>query len=162
MEYYFAFGSNMNPARMRARSVPYRARVWGILPGYRLAFDKRAGSPQGAGYATIHRDPLDAVEGVLYRVTRTGIAILDRYEGVPYSYERMLLPIIRTDGMTVQAHVYLAHPRMVGAGLLPTRAYLAHLLAGRDLLSSEYLALLKSAVTLPETVRRYQQARFAW
>ncbi len=46
--YYFAYGSNMNPARMKARGMMVADMQPGTLQGMRLAFNKRAakGIPQ--------------------------------------------------------------------------------------------------------------------
>lgn len=39
---YFAYGSNMDPAQMRLRVDDFTNRVWGVLNGYALSFNKRA------------------------------------------------------------------------------------------------------------------------
>ncbi len=39
---YFAYGSNMNPARMQARGLSVCEALAGRLPGYVLCFNKRA------------------------------------------------------------------------------------------------------------------------
>jgi gamma-glutamylcyclotransferase (GGCT)/AIG2-like uncharacterized protein YtfP len=151
--YYFAFGSNMNIQRMRDRGVPFLARCSGLLPGYRLTFDKVATAPQGAGYATIQPDPASAVEGVLYQVLWMSIRLLDRYEGVPIHYERVVRNVRHPNGSPVPALVYIAHPDRVQAGLRPPMAYLRHLLAGRDLLSPAYVEKLKAVTPWAAPVR---------
>jgi len=77
-----------------------------------------------------------------------GFDVLDVWEGVAGGhYERRTLPVVRTDtGTTVDAIVYVA--LLVGEGLKPTREYLGHLLAGRDLLPAEYWAWLEATPTL--------------
>jgi hypothetical protein len=53
---------------------------------------------------------------------------------------------VRADtGETVEAITYVA--LLVGEGLKPTRAYLAHLLAGRDLLPADYWRQLDETPT---------------
>ena len=42
VSYYFAYGSNMNPARMQARGLRVEDAMAARLPGYALSFDKRA------------------------------------------------------------------------------------------------------------------------
>ena len=54
MIWYFAYGSNMNPARLadqrlKERAVQMGPRIGGRLDGWRLAFNKIARSPEGAG-----------------------------------------------------------------------------------------------------------------
>ena len=62
-------------------------------------------------------------------------------------YERRIVPVVRVDtGADVDAITYVA--LQVGEGLRPTRAYLAHLLAGCDLLPADYHAWLGATATL--------------
>ena len=74
--------------------------------------------------------------------------MLDRYEGVAGGhYERRTVPVVRGDtGATVEAVTYVA--LLVGEGLRPTRAYLGHLLAGRDLLPADYWRRLSETPTI--------------
>ena len=60
MVWYFAYGSNMNPARLgdqrlKERAVQMGPRIGGRLDGWRLAFNKVARSPAGAAPATSSR-----------------------------------------------------------------------------------------------------------
>ena len=62
-------------------------------------------------------------------------------------YERRVLPVVRADtGATIEAVTYVA--RLVGAELRPTRDYLGHLLAGRDLLPADYFERLGATPTI--------------
>ena len=62
-------------------------------------------------------------------------------------YERRIVPVVRADtGETVDAVTYVA--LLVGEELRPTRDYLGHLLAGRDLLPDEYSAWLGATKTI--------------
>ena len=49
-------------------------------------------------------------------------------------------------GVTVEAITYVA--LLTGEDLRPTRAYLGHLLAGKDLLPAEYFQQLSETLTL--------------
>ena len=69
---YFAYGSNMNPARMQARGLRVREAMSGYLPGYRLCFNKRATDrAAGRAYANIQHHAGGRVEGVFYRLHDT-------------------------------------------------------------------------------------------
>jgi hypothetical protein len=153
LSWYFAYGSNMNAARLfderlAPAGVPRGERVAGRLAGWRLAFNKRARLPPGAGAGNIVPTADGVVHGTLNLLPPDGFAILDRYEGVADGhYERRLMPVVRTDsGETVEAVTYVA--LRVGEGLRPTRAYLGHLLAARDLLPEDYCAWLGATATL--------------
>ena len=153
MNWYFAYGSNMNPARLvdsrlKEKGVAIGARIAGRLDGWQLAFNKIARTPPGAGAGNVLVKPGGVVHGTLNQMPDAGLAVLDVWEGVASGhYERRLLPVIRTDtGATVEAVAYVA--LMVGEGLRPTREYLGHLLAGQDLLPADYWAWLKATQSL--------------
>ena len=51
IDYYFAYGSNMNPGRVRLRQMGFEDVLAGRLDGYRLVFNKRSLKAAGAGAA---------------------------------------------------------------------------------------------------------------
>ena len=148
---YFAYGSNMNPARMRERGVDFTHAEGAALTGHALAFDKRAGHREDAGHASIRWERGASVHGVLYRLAEPGlIARLDVFERTPVNYSReayLLQPAL--GGAPVPAWVYVANPAARHAGLLPEASYLAHLLAGAHLLPEDYAAALRATRCLP-------------
>jgi len=152
LSWYFAYGSNMSAARLfderlAPAGVVRAERVAGHLVGWRLAFNKQA-RDAGAGAGNIVPAGDGVVHGTLNLLPSKGFEILDRYEGVADGhYERRLVPVVRGDtGATVEAITYVA--LRVGEDLRPTRAYLGHLLAGRDLLPDHYCAWLGATATL--------------
>ena len=80
-KWYFGYGSNMSRKRMAKRGVFWTQARRGILNGWTLCFDKKAG-PEGVGYANIIKSKGHRVEGVLYKVEDEFDAkTLDMYEG---------------------------------------------------------------------------------
>lgn len=75
---YFAYGSNLAPARMGARVPSARPRGGACLRGHRLTLDKR--SLDGSAKANIHPTPGDWVFGALYRISAVHWADLDACE----------------------------------------------------------------------------------
>jgi cation transport regulator ChaC len=153
MSWYFAYGSNMDAARLfgerlEPAGVAAGERIAGRLDGWRLTFDKRARSPAGSGAGNIVAAANSVVFGTLNRLPEAGFAVLDRYEGVAAGhYRRHTLAVVRLDtGEAVEAITYVA--LLTGRNLRPTRAYLAHLLAGRDLLPAEYVRWLAATGTI--------------
>ncbi|MGE5151095.1 MAG: gamma-glutamylcyclotransferase family protein [Rhodospirillaceae bacterium] len=153
MIWYFAYGSNMNPARLadqrlKERAVRMGPRIGGRLDGWRLAFNKIARSPEGAAAGNIVEAPGEVVHGTLNQMPDAGLAVLDIWEGVAAGhYKRQIVAVVRADsGETVEAVTYIA--LKVGEGLRPTREYLGHLLAGKDLLPAAYWEKLKETPTL--------------
>ena len=147
MSLYFAYGSNMNPARMRTRGLAFSEAMPGRLQGYALCFDLRADDQPGRSYASIRYQRGGVVEGVLYRlVSQDEIFKMDAFEGTPVHYSRERMPILTEQGV-LPAWVYVANPAMREAGLSPTRSYLEHLLAGREYLSPTYWECLAAVPT---------------
>lgn len=153
MVWYFAYGSNMNPKRLgdhrlRERAVQMGPRIGGRLDGWRLVFNKIARSPEGAAACNIVEAPGEVVHGTLNEMPGAGLDVLDIWEGVAGGhYQRRAVPVVRADtGEMVEAATYVA--LKVGDGLRPTREYLHHLLAGRDLLPAEYWERLNATPTL--------------
>ncbi|WP_366057276.1 gamma-glutamylcyclotransferase family protein [Oceanicoccus sp.] len=138
IEYYFAYGSNMNPARMGARGLSTINALAGTLEGFSLRFDKRATGKTGVAYANVGYQRDGRVEGVLYQLERPeDIVIMDPFEGNPVRYGREAFCVNTAEGV-VHAWVYVANKAMLAKGLLPERAYLNHLLAGKQWHSNTY------------------------
>jgi len=76
--FYFAYGSNMNPERIRLRIPEARPLGRATLKGWRVA--ERL-------YADIEKARGGRVEGVLYCVSETELRRLDAYEGYPRVYD---------------------------------------------------------------------------
>lgn len=153
LSWYFAYGSNMSAERLfeerlRPEGVAMGERVAGRLDGWRLAFNKTARTPPGAGAGNIVAAPGGIVHGTLNLLPAKGFEVLDKYEGVAGGhYERQLVRVVRgDDGATVEAITYVA--LLVAEDLRPTRLYLGHLLAGRDLLPADYFQRLSETPTL--------------
>lgn len=145
---YFAYGSNMNPERMKKRGADFRSREPLVLRGFTLAFNKISSGKPGAGAANIVPDEKGSVEGILYKITWRGIYKLDIFEGYPNEYERKYLKVDR--GMEGEELIvtYMARPDRVYDGLSPTREYMRHLLAAGPELSASYYEGLKAIRTL--------------
>ena len=139
---YFAYGSNMNPQRMKDRGVSYSTRLTANLKGYTLKFNKTAARNPKEGYANIVPDKKQVVEGALYEITDDDILKLDSYEGYPDNYYREKVTVLLTTGIE-EAVTYIASQDKVQEGLKPSKEYLKHLLAAWDMLSDEYYQHLK-------------------
>ncbi len=87
--HYFAYGSNLLPARLLARtpSARFASRAW--LADHRLSFDKRG--RDGSGKATIVAAAGCTVPGVVYRLDVADLPHLDAAEGCGFGYDRVML-----------------------------------------------------------------------
>ncbi|MDW5378175.1 gamma-glutamylcyclotransferase family protein [Halomonas sp. HP20-15] len=141
MAYYFAYGSNMNIARVAARIGETRRVRPGVLEDYALRFDKTSLVP-GIAHANVVAEPGARVEGALFELHYPEqIALMDPFEGVPQDYCRHARVVETAEG-PVEAWVYIAGVGKTRESLRPAREYLDHLLAGKPFLSESYHARL--------------------
>jgi len=144
---YFAYGSNMDPDRMKKRKVNFFSRQHAMLKNYSLQFNKMAFTNPKEGKGNIV-DGDDFVEGALYEINPLDRDKLDKAEGYPIEYDRINVVVRLDDKTEIEAFTYIAQPNKVRSGLKPTREYLRHYLAAEDILSKEYYQKLKSWPTL--------------
>ncbi len=103
---YFAYGSNLSVARLRAR-CPQAATVGkAILPNHALEFGGHSAGWGGA-VATVVRCPGAQVEGILYMLTRADLFALDGYEGHPRAYRRQQCRVLNEYGHWRHAFIYV-------------------------------------------------------
>ncbi|MDD9963041.1 MAG: gamma-glutamylcyclotransferase [Gammaproteobacteria bacterium] len=138
VDHYFAYGSNMNPARVRERGLRFTAVRGGWLKDRRLVFDKVSRLHPNAAHANIVYAPRERVEGVLYRLASADeILKMDPFERAPWNYGRDAVQVQAGDD-ALWAWTYFANRAVRRNGLNPPAEYLAHMLAGRDHLSVDY------------------------
>ena len=95
---YLAYGSNLNLGQMAHRCPDSKVAGKAELPGYRLLFRGRPGN----AHATIEESEGHTVPALLWKVSVRDEACLDRYEGYPYYYGKVQIPV-ELDGKTVSA-----------------------------------------------------------
>ena len=102
----WAYGSNLDGEQMSSRCPSAQVEARATLPNYALAFggfSERWGGP----VASVVRARGSRVEGLLYRIEPADLAALDRFEGHPFAYERVVKTLIDEHGRKRRAHVYL-------------------------------------------------------
>ena len=129
--YYIAYGSNLNVRQMRMRCPDATILGTTNLNGWELLF---RGSKTGS-YLTIEENPDGTVPAVIWEVSPSDEAALDRYEGFPSFYYKKDIRLkykgIRTGRRrTVTAFAYIMHEeRPIG---VPARFYMQTCLEGYD------------------------------
>jgi cation transport regulator ChaC len=131
--FYFAYGSNADPDRFRARVGPWISRRPAWLDGYRLRFAASVQS-EGGGGAVVDPAPGGAVAGVLYEITAEQLAAMDREEFDPSRDTRRLGKRVRVtvrdgDG-TREAETYTVDDD--GRWRSPSAAYVAFIVRGLE------------------------------
>lgn len=139
---YLAYGSNMHPARLGARTPSARALCVAPLPGWQLAFHKR--SHDGSGKCSLVQtgDPNDLAYGVLYALDPVDRPALDAAEGLGAGYALRTLEI-EPHG---EVFFYLAEPAHIDDALLPYDWYLRFVVEGarHHRLPQDYLRALEA------------------
>lgn len=126
---YFAYGSNLDPNRMKERIGRIPQSQLATLTGYQLAFNKRASS--GGVYANIIEKPDQEVWGVVYWCTKEEMEELDKYEGVTGGhYHRTDVHPRLEDGELVDAITYVAGNDFICHEGSPSKAYLQCIISG--------------------------------
>jgi cation transport regulator ChaC len=102
---YFAYGSNLSRAQMRARCPGARYAGRTMIGGYRLAF---AGYSRtwGGAVATLVPARGGRVPGILYELPPPCIERLDAFEGHPHVYVRVRVRVTDDAGRVRHAQTY--------------------------------------------------------
>jgi gamma-glutamylcyclotransferase (GGCT)/AIG2-like uncharacterized protein YtfP len=142
---YFAYGSNLKESRMRERVSSARMEAVAFLEHHRLACNKRG--RDGSAKANLVRAPGDRVWGVLYRLEKAHLAVLDRFES---GYERVEVEVSTAAGGSHRASTYRSD--RITADPTPLDWYRGMILEGarEHGLPAEYLAFLEALPTRPE------------
>ncbi|XP_038045613.1 uncharacterized protein LOC119720130 [Patiria miniata] len=92
--YYFAYGADMNKNRLTSyigREADHR--LWGVLFGFQLTFNKRGADLEAGGFPNIAFSPDSSVEGCVYLITPSELQKLDRHIGCPKFYTKAMFPV---------------------------------------------------------------------
>ena len=100
--FYFAYGSNMDPRRMRDRCRRAECLGRATLRGYRFLINER-------GVATIELQGNAKVMGALWKITSRCEAALDQFEGVHRGtyFKKDVEVVLDETGQTLDALVYI-------------------------------------------------------
>jgi len=154
---YFAYGSNMSHARLRARAPSARFLSVAELRRHVLKFHK-PGSQDGTGKcdAAHSGKDEDRVLGALYLILESELPALDAFEGLGYGYERKVVTVQAADDSRMAAQTYLA--TRVDASLRPLDWYKEHVVRGARAigLPSDYIASIEAVACNidPDAARR--------
>jgi gamma-glutamylcyclotransferase len=151
---YFAYGSNLHPARLAVRAPSARFIGTGCWPGHRLAFHKIGQDGSAKCDAPVAPQPSDRVHGAIYELADADLERLDRIEGVGTGYDRELVALDGDVG-PLTANVYLARQEWVDPGLRPFDWYQLLVLAGAEYHSfpDSYLAAISAVSAIPDPDR---------
>lgn len=147
---YFAYGSNLLPARLQARCPSAVAVEIATACGYELRFTKP--SIDGSGKATLSPSALAETPGVIFEIADRDIDALDRAEGAGKGYDRKCGFEVQSQnsGSLVPVATYLA--TVEDETRVPFDWYLGLVVAGalHHSLAPKYIAMLRQSSYLPD------------
>jgi len=120
--FYFAYGSNMDPRQMQQRcpgAVPVGI---GNLPFYKTIINSR-------GVASIINSPESFAPGILWAVSDNHLKTLDKKEGIKLGIYTKKIKTIHVNNLEIHSIVYIASKNDVGK---PRDGYLEKLLFGAN------------------------------
>ena len=151
-QYYFAYGSNMNPAQMAERCAAARVLCAACLPGYRLGFYGRNRVWDG-GQETVEQQSGQQVWGVLYELLFGDAASLDVWSSVRLDGGGAYFhyPVLVRDAAGREHTAVLYKKDVLGQAVPPSSQYLAHIVAGAEAngLPPAYVQQLKNLQSVP-------------
>ncbi|XP_030852962.1 uncharacterized protein LOC105439659 [Strongylocentrotus purpuratus] len=84
----------MNPTRLSTYiGSKVEQRLWGILFGFALQFNKKGQDIEAGGFANIEFSPDSSVEGCVYCLNPSQLNSLDKFMGCPEFYTKIVLPV---------------------------------------------------------------------
>ena len=151
-QYYFAYGSNMNPAQMAERCAAARVVCAACLPGYRLGFYGRNRVWDG-GQETVEQQSGQQVWGVLYELLFGDAASLDVWSSVRLDGGGAYFhyPVLVRDAAGREHTAVLYKKDVLGQAVPPSSQYLTHIVAGAEAngLPPAYVQQLKNLQSVP-------------
>jgi gamma-glutamylcyclotransferase len=159
--HYFAYGSNMSLARLRAR-VPSARRIGTYrLQAHGLRFHKVGRDGSGKCDAFHTRQPDHSVIGALFDIDPIEKAQLDLVEGVGSGYVEKQVYLAGDIGAEIGAFTYVA--THIDSSLKPYTWYKHHVLTGarESMLPEEYIRAIDQIVSVPDRDRDREAAEYA-
>ncbi|NVJ49746.1 MAG: gamma-glutamylcyclotransferase [Gammaproteobacteria bacterium] len=106
--YYFAYGSNMSIARLKARVKSAVSHGCYVLKKHDLKFHKRSkdGSSKCDAFFTSNQE--DKVYGILFEIDPAHKPLLDKAEGLGFGYSEKQVKVQSNDGARILAVTYYA------------------------------------------------------
>ena len=153
--FYFAYGSNADPERFKARVGPWRSRRRARLQDYRLRFARMVQS-EGGGGAVVDESPGAHVDGVLFEITSEQLTSMDREEFDPSrdveTTGKRIRETVETAEGRIESELYTVDDD--GASSAPSEAYLGHILRGLEAAGydEDALAAVRAAAKEAEKV----------
>lgn len=157
---YFAFGSNLLPARLLARTPSAVFIRSYCLSGWRLAFHKQGADGSGKGDIVSSSDSRDCVYGAIYRLSAHDKVVLDGIEGLGKGYNESHLVDANT---REELFFYVADPSAINPDLKPYTWYHQLVISGArwHRFPEKYISQLTRFESIPDPDPERAEANFS-
>ena len=149
---YFAYGSNLHPARLAPRIGHHALVAAASLWCHDLRFHKLG--MDGSGKCDAYRtgDPQDCVLGAIYRISPSDLPRLDRYEGCGQGYDRHVIEVAGAEHCHTVV-TYLAAGDSIRSDLVPYDWYKEYVLLGAAFhrFPRDYVAAIEARCATADT-----------
>ncbi len=147
---YFSYGSNMSTPRLTHRAPSARAITGARLHGHRLMFHKKSSDNSGKCDIQHTNNDMDFVYGVVFEITVTEKAGLDRIEGVGIGYDEKNVAVHTHQGEILNVVTYYAIN--IDPELKPYEWYKEHIVRGacEHGLPAEYVNTITAIESMPD------------
>ncbi|MEE4378216.1 MAG: gamma-glutamylcyclotransferase family protein [Candidatus Competibacteraceae bacterium] len=160
---YFAYGSNLHPARLQQRTPSCRALGIARLPGFALRFHKRGRDGSGKGNAFHTGNPNDQVWGAIYSLAAEEKPRLDQAESLGQGYDVITQSLVSSLGVVHDVFFYVADPAYIDDALWPYTWYKELVVRGarKHRLASAYIEQIEqtSSIDDPDATRHAAHCR---
>jgi len=147
-----AYGSNLHPVRLAERCPSARLVGTGLLPGWRLAFQKRSTDRSGKCDAIRTGNPGEGIWVAVYEIPEDEKAALDAAEGLGKGYHEEEIEI-EVSGAKIRGSLYVADQAAIDPKLRPYDWYKAMVLLGAEYHSFpvDYIGGIRTVQAIPDT-----------
>jgi len=149
---YFAYGSNLHPARLQSRIGPCQIIAVARLEGAGLCFHKIGLDRSGKCDIVFPKKSAVEVWGVVYQISQEQKLTLDQHESLGQGYQILNTGVLTRQHQTLPVFTYQAMPAHIDHRLQPFDWYHELIIQGALFheFPSGYLEQLKDIATLPD------------
>lgn len=152
--YYFAYGSNLHPERLKNRGINPSFEGIGWLLKYRLYFDKVGADGSGKCNIRLTGDRTDVVYGAIFKISSDEMKILCEYEK---GYEPARVGVMTEEG-AMQVETFIAC-KGTGSYLNPYTWYREWVLCGAKHhgFPKEYISEIQAVEAKPDADKNREE-----
>ena len=158
MIYYFAYGSNLHPLRMKERVPSAELQSSASISGFRLVFNKTGVDGSAKCNLEETTDPAATVYGAIYKIKKEHKPILDKFESLNKGYVDTVIRV-EIGGKLVNCFTYVAQKEYIDNELKPFHWYKRLVILGATYLNFpvDYIKMVESVESVEDNNMKRRQ-----